>query len=184
MSEVQTGAFVEIMVVDEYGEAGEEEVKIDETFEDIEFDRSPDAIDWVQHGDPRTKRREGAEETTGSFSMLVTDDGQNLRVAAEGMDVYAPGDSIVIGFEQGDVLAHFPFEEGAYVTAVDGQHAGRIGKLESIKIIQSSSPNTVRIDVGDGTIETIQEYVVVIDEQFIPDDHPLLGGSGSGDDEE
>ena len=123
-------------------------------------------------------------QVRGGDTQLSLHDGQNIRVAAEGTDVYAPGDSIVIGFEQGDILAHFPFEEGAYVTAVDGQHAGRIGVLEAIEVIPSSSPNTVRIDVGDDTIETIQEYVVVIDEQFIPDDHPLVSESDEEDDEE
>lgn len=73
-----TGAFVEIVVVTDYGQTGEAEVVLDHTTEDIELERDPEAIDWIEHGNPRTQRREGAEETTGTFSMVVTDQGQNL----------------------------------------------------------------------------------------------------------
>ena len=112
-------------------------------------------------------------QVQGGETQLSLHDGQNYRV--DDPESYGTGDSIVIGFEGADVLAHFPFEEGALVTAVDGQHAGRIGEVESITVIRGSSPNTVAVSGEDGSFETIEEYVVVIDEQFV---------SGTEDDEQ
>lgn len=78
MSTPLTGAFVEIVVVSEYGTASETETILSKTTEDIEIDRDPSEIDWVEHGNPRSQRREGAESSTGTFSMILTDDNQNL----------------------------------------------------------------------------------------------------------
>lgn len=119
--------------------------------------------------DGKLGKIEDKRQVTGGDTQLSLHDGQNLRVSAdEGAD-YAPGDSIVIGFEAGEILAHFVFEEGALVTAVDGQHAGRIGEVAGTDIIPGSSPNTVVVESEDDTFETIEEYVVVIDENFLVD---------------
>ena len=109
-----------------------------------------------------------SRQVTGGATQLSLHDGQNLTVSDD--HEYAPGDSIVIGFDDGDILAHFVFEEGALVTAVDGQHAGRIGEIAAIDVIRGSSPNTVTVDADEDTFETIEEYVVVIDENFLVDD--------------
>jgi len=101
---------------------------------------------------------------SGGRYQLNLHDGSNLLVEA---DQYSPGDSVVIGNEDKEVLAHFEYEEGALVTAVDGQHAGEIGELEAIEVTPGSSPNTVRVETDDGAFETVEEYVVVIDENFI-----------------
>lgn len=108
--------------------------------------------------------------TPGGGMQLSLHDGQNLRV--DGEDPYAPGDSIVIGFSDGSILAHFPFEEGALVTAVQGQHAGEIGEVVEHRINRSSAPNMVVVERLDGgeTFETIADYIVVIDENFIGGD--------------
>ena len=104
-------------------------------------------------------------QVQGGGTQLSLHDGQNYRV--DDAAPYGTGDSVVIGFEDAEILAHFPYEEGALVTAVDGQHAGRIGEIESIEVIYGSSPNTVAVSGDDGSFETIEEYVVVIDEQFV-----------------
>lgn len=78
MSTALTGAFVEIVVVDNYGTVDETETILSKTTEDIEIDRDPEEIDWVEHGNPNTQRREGAESSTGSFELVLTDDNQNL----------------------------------------------------------------------------------------------------------
>ena len=111
-------------------------------------------------------------QVPGGGTQLALHNGQNLRVDPDDDVTYRPGDSIVIGFDDGSILAHFVYEEGALVTAVDGQHAGRIGQLESIDVILGSSPNTVTVAADDGTFETIEEYVVVIDENFVVDEGP------------
>jgi small subunit ribosomal protein S4e len=53
------------------------------------------------------------------------------------------------------------------VTAVDGQHAGEIGEIAEITVTPGSGSNTVRVTRDDDTeFETVEGYVVVIDENF------------------
>lgn len=102
---------------------------------------------------------------SGDRTQLNLHDGANLVVED---DTYAAGDSIVVTPDN-EVIAHFEFEDGALVTAVDGQHAGEIGELEDVVVTPGSAPNTVRVAGADGGFETIEEYVVVIDENFTED---------------
>lgn len=103
-------------------------------------------------------------QVPGGETQLQLHDGRNLRVD-DGAQ-YSPGDSIVIDWDN-EILAHFVYEEGALVTAVQGQHAGEVGELEEISVIESSAPNTVAIVGEDTEFETLEEYVVVIDENFV-----------------
>ncbi|QSG12367.1 Ribosomal protein S4E [Halapricum desulfuricans] len=128
----------------------------------------------------------GKQHVPGGDVQLTLHDGHTLLV--EDASEYTPGDSIVIGNEDseasgdasdasgdgpraGEIVAHFEYEEGALVTAVDGQHAGEIGEIEEIQVTAGSSPNNVLVaqEGGDG-FETIDEYVVVIDENFTGDE--------------
>ena len=106
----------------------------------------------------------GKSQVSGGATQLALHDGSTLLV--DDPETYAPGDSIVVGNEDREIVAHFPYEEGALVTAVDGQHAGEIGTIEEITVTPGSGPNTVRVETDDGEFETISEYVVVIDEKF------------------
>jgi small subunit ribosomal protein S4e len=111
----------------------------------------------------------GKQHVAGGDLQLTLHDGETL-VVEDGAE-YAPKDSLVVGNEDGEVVAHFPYEEGALVTAVRGQHAGQIGELETIDVAAGSSPNRVVVEGLDGeTFETVEEYVVVIDENFIADE--------------
>ena len=56
------------------------------------------------------------------------------------------------------------------MTAVAGSHAGNIGTLAEITVTAGSGPNTVRVETDDGEFETVEDYVVVIDENFTGDD--------------
>jgi len=106
----------------------------------------------------------GKTQVPGGETQLALHDGMTLLVEEAGE--YATGDSIVVGNEDREVVAHFPYQEGALVTAVDGQHAGEIGTIEEITVTPGSGPNTVRVETDDGGFETISAYVVVIDEKF------------------
>jgi len=111
----------------------------------------------------------GKQHVPGGDVQLTLHDGHTLLV--DDASEYAPGDSIVIANEDDEIVAHFEYEEGALVTAVDGQHAGEIGTIEEIQVTASSSPNNVLVEQDDGEgFETIDEYVVVIDENFTSDD--------------
>lgn len=114
------------------------------------------------------------QQVAGGDVQLTLHDGQTLLVE-EGTE-YNAGDSIVVGNDDGEVVAHFVYEEGALVTAVNGSHAGQIGAIDEIQVTPGSSQNNVLVDQDDapvsddGGFETIEEYVVVIDENFIGDD--------------
>ncbi|MFB6105835.1 MAG: 30S ribosomal protein S4e [Halobacteriaceae archaeon] len=115
----------------------------------------------------------GVTKVSGGRTQLNLHDGANIVVDG---DEYTGGDSVVVENETGDIVAHFPYEEGALVTAVAGEHAGEVGTVEERTEVPGSSPNSVRVAQDDGEgFETIEEYVVVIDENFTGDD------AGEGD---
>ena len=106
----------------------------------------------------------GKQQVTGGDTQLALHDGQTLQL--EDASEYAAKDSIVVDFEDDEVVAHFPYEEGALVTAVRGSHAGEIGEISDIAVTHSSGSNTVTVEQDEGSYETVEEYVVVIDENF------------------
>jgi len=109
---------------------------------------------------------------SGGQTQLNLHDGTNLLVEE---DVYSGNDSVVVDNESSDVVAHFEYGEGALVTAVAGQHAGDIGRIDEISVQPGSAENTVYVETADGSFETVEEYVVVIDENFVEDDADLPG---------
>jgi small subunit ribosomal protein S4e len=106
----------------------------------------------------------GKQQVTGGDTQLALHDGQTLQL--EDASEYAAKDSIVVDFENDEIVAHFPYEEGALVTAVRGSHAGEIGEVADIAVTHGSGSNTVTVEQDDGSYETVEEYVVVIDENF------------------
>ncbi|WP_411964070.1 30S ribosomal protein S4e [Haloferax sp. YSMS24] len=107
-------------------------------------------------------------EVSGGKFQLTLHDGANLVV--DDASEYNNKDSIVVDNETKEVVAHFPYEEGALVTAVDGSHAGEIGEVVEITTTMGSGNNSVLVETEDGDFETIEQYVVVIDENFTGDD--------------
>jgi small subunit ribosomal protein S4e len=106
-------------------------------------------------------------QVTGGDVQLTLHDGANIRVDAD--TEYATGDSLVIDNETKEIVAHFVYEEGALVTAVAGSHAGEIGTVDEITVTPGSGDNVVTVSQDAGGFETIEEYVVVIDENFTED---------------
>jgi small subunit ribosomal protein S4e len=126
----------------------------------------------------------GKQQVAGGETQLSMHDGQLIQL--EDASEYSGKDSLVVDNETGEVVAHFPYEEGALVTAVRGSHAGEIGEIESIDVTMGSGSNTVVVEREDGdSFETVEEYVVVIDENFTGDDSSSDESSGeTGGDEE
>jgi len=110
----------------------------------------------------------GKRQVEGGRTQLNLHDGMNLVL--DDADDYGVGDSLVVDNDDGGVVAHFPYEEGALVTAVGGSHAGEVGRIETIDVTPGSGPNTVVFDADGERLETVAEYVVVIDEQFTDDE--------------
>jgi small subunit ribosomal protein S4e len=126
----------------------------------------------------------------GGDVQLTLHDGQTLLVED---DAYEGGDSLVVGNggasadasdapRTGEIVAHFEYEEGALVTAVDGSHAGEVGVVDEIQVTPGSAANNVVVSQddapvdADGWFETVEDYVVVIDENFVE------GADTGGDD--
>ncbi|AQL43555.1 30S ribosomal protein S4e [Halorientalis sp. IM1011] len=102
----------------------------------------------------------------GGDVQLTLHDGQTLTVDED--SEYGGNDSIVVDNDDGEIVAHFPYQEGELVTAVAGAHAGDIGRIEEIQITPGSSENNVLVEQEDDDgFETVEEYVVVIDENFV-----------------
>jgi len=120
----------------------------------------------ISAADAGSKLGKIVDKTTvsGGEVQLNLHDGANILVEA---DDYAAGDSVVVDNETNEIVAHFEYGEGALVTAVDGAHAGEIGTVDSIEVTPGSSQNNVNVESEDGDFETVEEYVVVIDENFV-----------------
>ncbi|SFR53990.1 30S ribosomal protein S4e [Halogeometricum limi] len=122
--------------------------------------------------DSRLGKIVGKQSVKGGATQLTLHDGANVRVEAdEDPEQYHGKDSLVIDNETKEIVAHFPYEEGALVTAVDGTHAGEVGTVTEITVTPGSGNNSVTVETEDDrTFETVEQYVVVIDENFVGDD--------------
>jgi small subunit ribosomal protein S4e len=129
----------------------------------------------------------GKKNVASGDVQLTLHDGETLLV--EDGSEYSGGDSIVVANEDDEVVAHFEYEEGALVTAVDGKHAGEIGRIDEIQVTPGSNDNNVLIEQEDGGeaaagFETVEEYVVVIDENFTSESDDESGETASSDDDD
>ena len=106
------------------------------------------------------------QHVPGGAVQLTLHDGQTL-VVEDGS--YDTDDSLVVANDDDAVVAHFEYEEGALVTAVSGEHAGEVGRIDEIQVTPGSADNIVRVEQDDGAFETVEDYVVVIDENFTED---------------
>ncbi|MFW6153213.1 MAG: 30S ribosomal protein S4e [Halobacteriota archaeon] len=106
----------------------------------------------------------GKRQVDGGQTQLALHDGGAILV--DDPNAYATNDSVIIDLKTHEIVHHLPYEEGAMVTAVAGTHAGEIGTIDAIEVHPGSSPNTVRIDTDGDEIQTVEAYIVVIDENF------------------
>jgi len=123
------------------------------------------------------------QHVPGGDVQLTLHDGQTLVVENEDYDT---ADSLIVDNETDEVVAHFEYETGALVTAVNGEHAGEVGRVDAIQVTPGSADNIVQIEQDDGAFETVEDYVVVIDENFTEDapDEDVTGEDSDEDDTE
>ncbi len=132
----------------------------------------------------RLGKVEAKRKVPGGDTQLSLHDGTNVVVDEE--SEYNTKDSIVVDNEDKEIVAHFPYEEGALVTAVRGNHAGKVGTIDGIDVTLGSGSNVVHVETDEETFETVEEYVVVIDENFTGDDSSSEANGetvSTGDDE-
>jgi len=104
----------------------------------------------------------------GGDAQLTLHDGTNVLVDAD--TEYDTKDSIVVDNEDEGCRRPLRVRRGRLVTAVAGQHAGRIGEVADIDVTLGSGSNTVFVGDDEDGYETVEEYLVVIDENFTGDD--------------
>ncbi len=132
----------------------------------------------------RLGKVESKRQVTGGVTQLTLHDGTNVTV--DDVSTYNGNDSIVVDNEDKTVVAHFPYEDGALVTAVRGNHAGKVGQIVEIDVTPGSGSNIVRVEAADAAatneaFETVEEYVVVIDENFTGSEAGSASDETSGD---
>jgi small subunit ribosomal protein S4e len=122
--------------------------------------------------DPSTKLCKIVNKTTvtGGKTQLNLHDGTTMLASND----YKAKDSILIKVPERTIDRHLNYGVGSLVLVADGKHAGEIGKVKEIKVVRSSSPNTVIITTEAGEFETIEPYVFVIGK-----DTPALEGVGA-----
>ncbi|MFC6824359.1 30S ribosomal protein S4e [Halopelagius fulvigenes] len=121
----------------------------------------------AESADSRLGKIVRKQNVKGGATQITLHDGANIRLEdADEAAEYSTGDSLVVDNETKDVVAHFPYEEGALVTAVDGTHSGEVGTVSEIIVTPGSGDNAVTVETEDGEFETVEQYVVVIDENF------------------
>ena len=104
----------------------------------------------------------------GGRIQLNLFDGTNIL----GDNSYKTKDSILVEIPEKKIVDRLPFEIGALVMITGGTHAGEIGRVKDYKIVRSSSPNLVTVDVGGREVTTIEDYVFVIGKK--EDEKPVI----------
>jgi small subunit ribosomal protein S4e len=72
-------------------------------------------------------------------------DGTNLIMDRK---VYGTGDSLQIDLEKREIISHIPLAENTYAFIIGGKNVGRIGRIESYKVVNAITPNMVRFKEG------------------------------------
>ncbi len=104
----------------------------------------------------------------GGRIQLNLFDGTNIL----GDNSYKTKDSILVEIPEKKIVDRLPFEIGALVMITGGTHAGEIGRIKDYKIVRSSSPNLVTVDVRGREVTTIEDYVFVIGKK--EDEKPVI----------
>lgn len=112
----------------------------------------------VEDYDKKLYRINNKTMVKGGRIQLNLFDGTNILATNE----FKTKDSILMKIPEKEIIQHLKFEEGALVMVTGGTHAGELGRLKSYKIVRSSSPNLVTIEIEGKEYTTIEDYVFVV----------------------
>ncbi len=112
----------------------------------------------VEDYDRKLYRIDNKTMLKGGKVQLNLFDGTNILASND----YKTKDSILAKIPEKEILQHLKFEENALVMVIGGTHAGEIGRLKSYKIVRSSSPNLVTIEIEGKEYTTIEQYIFVV----------------------
>jgi len=97
-------------------------------------------------------------KVTGGKIQLNFHDGTTMLASND----YHTKDSIVLKVPEKTIDQHFTYEVGSTVLIIGGKHAGTVGKIKTIRIIKSTTPNRITISAPTGDFDTVERYVVVV----------------------
>ncbi|WP_457548755.1 30S ribosomal protein S4e [Archaeoglobus sp.] len=104
----------------------------------------------------------------GGRIQLNLFDGTNVL----GDNSFKTKDSILMEIPEKKIVDHLPFEIGALVMITGGTHAGEMGRVKDYKIVRSSSPNLVTVEVEGKELTTIEDYIFVVGKK--DDEKPVI----------
>ncbi|MEM1689164.1 MAG: 30S ribosomal protein S4e [Candidatus Hadarchaeales archaeon] len=94
----------------------------------------------------------------GGKIQLTMHDGRNIVGDLKDIGI---GDVIELSVPDGELLKHIPLSENKLAVVTDGQHTGKIGRIEEIK----KETKTVRLSTNGEKIETSVNYVFVLGDE-------------------
>ncbi len=122
----------------------------------------------VEDYDKKLYRIDNKTMLKGGKVQLNLFDGTNILASNE----YKTKDSILLKIPEKEILQHLKFEEGALVMVIGGTHAGEIGRLKSYKVVRSSAPNLVTIEIEGKEYTTVEQYIFVVGSK--DDEKPVI----------
>jgi len=104
----------------------------------------------------KLSRIEDISTVKGGKFQYHLHDGRNLLLEKK---LYSTGDTLQIDLEKGDIISHIPLAENNYAFITGGKNVGRIGRIESYKVVNAITPNMVKFKEG---FETSKDNVFPI----------------------
>ncbi len=129
-------------------------------------------LSLVEIGEEETSKKlcrvDGKRVMKEGKIQLNLHDGRNILPGERGEEIKTH-DSLMLSMPDNEILQHFAYKEGSKVVVLGGKHSAQTGEIEEIKIVRSSEPDVVRIKPleGEGSFETIEDYVFVVGEEKI-----------------
>ncbi|MEM4142401.1 MAG: 30S ribosomal protein S4e, partial [Thermoplasmata archaeon] len=62
--------------------------------------------------------------------------------------IYNTGDSLQIDLSKKEIISHIPLAENSYAFIIGGKNVGKLGRIESYKIVNAITPNMVKFKEG------------------------------------
>ena len=134
--------------------------KINKTFRVLQDYKGRLVLKEIEEKDSTFKLVKILGKTTikGGKTQLNLEGGRNIIAD----DDYKTGDVLLLNIPEQKISDSIKFEEGALGLITGGKHISEVGKIDEIKITQSSKSNTVLMETEEGSFLTLARYVFVV----------------------
>ncbi len=93
----------------------------------------------------KLSRIEGITTVKNGKFQYHLHDGTNFILDKK---IYNTGDTLQIGLDKREIISHIPLAENTYAFIIGGKNVGKLGKIESYKIVNAITPNMVKFKEG------------------------------------